>query len=246
MQLIRIILAFVALSLSTKCLAQSDSVQIDTTQKVGIDSLLSNGKTVQTISWYESKSMPWIASIFIGILTVIANLIISHYTRSTSLKVVKAQIESSTKLASIQFQATLNSKNRQDWINDVRNAISEYATHVRQLNIQLQEKDKDRAAIISLHQNVYLHKSKIKMLLSPKIREHAYFLDAQENLMDVLEDHLLKSKGDYGEYNNQSFIANLNVMVEKGRELLYFEWQKIQNAVPMESKADDGLRKRSN
>lgn len=231
MKLIKItpLLIFLFL-ISAESFSQSDSLHIIQKDSLASDNAKGESRNVPLTGWYESKSMPWIASIFVGVLTVITNLIISHYTRSTSLRIVKAQIDSSSRLANIQFQATLNSKNRQDWINDVRNAISEFSTHVRQLNIQLQEKEIDRSMVFSLHERVQLFKSKIRLLLSPQIETHQHFLIAQEDLMNVLEDHLLKSKGGYGEYNNQAFIVNLNSMVEKGREMLYSEWQKIQNA----------------
>lgn len=215
---------------SIECQSKTDSIRSIGTKGLTTDSLQSPPGDIQLSGWYESKSMPWVASIFIGVLTVVANLIISHYTRSTSLKVVRAQIENSSYLANVQFQATLNSKNRQDWINEVRNAISEFATHIRQLNIQLQEDETDKAITMHVHEKVYLFRSKIKLLLSPKIGVHLDFLNAQEELMDVLEDHILKSKRKHGNYDNQNFIVKLNAVVDKGREMLYFEWQKIQNA----------------
>lgn len=215
---------------SVQSFSESDSLHVTQKDSVASDNAKESAIYGSPSAWYESKSMPWIASIFVAVLTIITNLIISHYTRSTSLRIVKAQIDSSSRLANVQFQATLNSKNRQDWINDVRDAISEFSTHVRQLNIQLQEKEIDRSMVFSLHEKVQLFKSKIKLLLSPQIETHKSYLSAQEDLMNVLEDHLLKSKGGYGEYNNQAFIVNLNLMVEKGREMLYAEWQKIQNA----------------
>lgn len=180
--------------------------------------------------WYDNKAMPWIASIFIAILTVIVNLVISFSTRRTSLKVVTAQIESSVNLATVQFHSTLNSKNRQDWINEVRNCISEFATQVRQLNIQLQQKEEDAVKTFDLHGKVYLYKSKLKLLLTPTIDEHAAFLQSMEDLVSVLEIHVLNNKSNVGSYSNQDFIVKSDRMIENGRQMLYFEWQKIQRA----------------
>src|SRR5882672_933469 len=106
--------------------------------------------------WYEHKALPWITSLVIAGVTVVVNLIISFSTRRTSLKVVKQQIESSVNLARIQFQSTLNSKNRQDWINEVRNCMSEFATHVRQLNIHLQGSEENKDKTFLLQEKVYL------------------------------------------------------------------------------------------
>src|SRR5258708_8181759 len=119
----------------------TDSIQKQTSR---VDTTQVHKDVTQPSRWYDSKSMPWVASIIIAIITVIVNLTISSSTRKTSLRVVQSQIESSVNLATVQFHSTLNSKNRQDWIDEVRNCISEFATHVRQLNIELQEKEKDK------------------------------------------------------------------------------------------------------
>ena len=211
----------------TSCYGQFDSI------KQATDSLIVRPHLdkVQESKpeWYDHKAWPWIASLLIGILTVGINLYISLAARKTSLALVQKQIESSVNLAKVQFQFALNSKNRQDWINELRNCISEFATHTRQLNIYFQsnEQDKDKAFI--LQEKVYLYKSKIRLLLTPSIEKHRTYLGAQEDLMNVLEIHLLNSKAKINQFNNQDFIVKSDIMIEKGRELLYFEWQKVQN-----------------
>jgi hypothetical protein len=180
--------------------------------------------------WYDHKAWPWVASLLIGVITVGINFYISMAARKTSLAVVQKQIESSVNLAKVQFQFSLNSKNRQDWINELRNCISEFATHARQLNIYLQSERDDKEKAFVLQEKVYLYKSKIRLLLTPSIEKHGIYLTAQEDLMNVLEIHLLNSKAKIDQFNNQDFIVKSDFMIEKGRELLYFEWQKVQLA----------------
>lgn len=160
--------------------------------------------------WYESKTMPWAASLIIAFITIFVNLWISYSTRRTSLRVVTSQIESSIKLARVQFQFSLKSKNRQDWINELRNCISEFATHVRQLNILLQREPQDDK-IFALHEKAFLYRSKIRLLLNSAKEEHKVFHKTQEDLMDIFEIHLLNSKANIPQFNNQDFIVKLNL-----------------------------------
>lgn len=81
------------------------------------------------------RDMPWIGAIMIGILTVIANILINRQLRKSNSESINKQLESSkeTTLAQIdnarvlserEFNKTVLSGNRQNWINDLRDLIS--------------------------------------------------------------------------------------------------------------------------
>jgi hypothetical protein len=181
--------------------------------------------------WYDHKAWPWVASLIIAFITVGVNLYISLATRKTSLYVVQRQIDSAVSIAKVQFQSSLSSKNRQDWINDVRNCISELAAHARQANIYYQDPEQDKSLTFTSREKAFLYKSKLKLLLTPKISEHAAYLQAQDELMKVLEIHMLNNLSRLGQFDNQEFSSKLEFMLDKGRELLYSEWQKVQRAI---------------
>jgi len=82
------------------------------------------------------KNMPWIGAILIGILTVLANLIISNQYRKSnkevsakqinnSKEIALAQIENVRKSVELDFNKTVLSGNRQSWINELRVLISQ-------------------------------------------------------------------------------------------------------------------------
>ena len=48
--------------------------------------------------------------------------------------------------------------------------------------------------------------------------------------MNTLEIHLLNSRADVNQFNNVEFNSKLEAMIEKGRELLHHEWQKVKKA----------------
>lgn len=188
-----------------------------------------DGADSESKEWYQHPAIPWIASLSISFATIIVNLWISYSQRRTSLSVVTKQIESSIKLARAQFDFTLSSKNRQDWINELRNCISEFATHVRQINIVFQRRELSDKAF-AIHEKIFLYRSKIKLLLNNTKEEHKAFHQAQEDLMNTLELHLLNSNANIDQFNNVEFSLKLSAMIEKGRDLLYHEWEKVQKA----------------
>lgn len=225
---VRMYIVLLAFFLTVQCVLGQE---IDTLKQETIETIAQSNAEGTSSYWYKSNAIPWIVSLIIALITVIVNLWISASQRKTSLKVVTAQIESSTKLAKTQFEFTLNSKNRQDWINELRNSISEFATHVRQINIVFQRPDfADKA--FELHEKIFLNRSKIKLLLNNTKDEHKAFHSAQEDLMNILERHLLNSNAKIDQFNNVDFGQKLDTMIDKGRDLLYYEWQKVQNAQP--------------
>ena len=212
--------------------AQTDSIHSQQTVMADI-------KSTAHVPWYEHKATPWIVSLSIAVISVIINLIISITSRRTTLAVAARQIDNSINLAKVQFQSSLNSKNLQDWINEVRNCISEFATHARQYNIELQAKEPNTEKRFQLQEKVYFNRSKLRLLVKPSLPTHSAFLKAENEFMYVLEIHLLNANRNINDYNNQKFHVLSSEMLERGREMLYDEWHKIQHAL-----VDDKLDKK--
>lgn len=186
-------------------------------------------KTPVAQEWYESSAMPWIVSLIIAFISVGVNLIISFSTRKTTIRTVKEQIDNSTNLASLQYSSTLNSINRQEWINKVRDCISELITQCKLLNVEFQEDIQNKERKNNLHEKVTYNRNKLRLLLSPQIQQHTDFLNSMKELIDILDIHLLNSNHNIEQYDNLDFMRKSDKVIDTGRDLLYFEWQKIQN-----------------
>lgn len=185
------------------------------------------------------KNGPWLAALFIGILTVLANILTSYYMRRISRDTVKAQIESSERTAGLniensqtlsltQFKATLKTKNRQDWINDVRESITEFTTQCKMLNIEFQSTTPDPEKVKPLLEKVTLYRNKLLLLLNPAKETHKPLLNAIDSLMTVLEHHFFYCSGKIQAFNNEDFLDKTAIVIKCGRDLSYDEWQKIQ------------------
>lgn len=180
-------------------------------------------------SWAESPSMAWKAAIFIGLSTIIVNLIISFFTRKTSINTVEKQIETSFRIASFQYQATLNSSNRQEWINMLREAVADLYTQCRLLNIEFQEPSQSKERRDILHEKLTLSRAKVLLLLKPDDNLHKEFIDLLKELMIALDKNMFYAKHGTGELDNFGFFQKAEKIVEFVRVLLYKEWGKIQD-----------------
>ncbi|MEI9909187.1 MAG: hypothetical protein WDO71_05730 [Bacteroidota bacterium] len=132
-------------------------------------------------------------------------------------------------MASLEYISTLNSTNRQEWINDVRHCISDLLTQCKLLNMEFQEPIQNEELKKKLHEKINYNRNKLRLLLSPQISQHENLLKSTEELIGILEKHMNRSDHDVNEYDNFSFLQKSDNIIDIGRELLYFEWQKIQS-----------------
>lgn len=183
-----------------------------------------------TIKWYDKTTSPWVIPSGIALLTVIVNIFISLYSQKIALTNVEKQIKSSLALAALQFDTTLYLKNRQDWINEVRNSLSEFLTHSNLVNIELQEVTQNMTARKAIHEKLSLNRNKLRLALNPKIKEHEKLLESIGALMNVLDIHILNTNSQQRQYDNIDFMRKADKVIEDGRFVLYKEWDKIQKA----------------
>jgi methyl-accepting chemotaxis protein len=88
-------------------------------------------ETVNPPSWRDQ--MPWIAALIIGILSVLITIL----TNRSQKQVLLRQIESAKEIARLDFSKTVISGNRQEWINKLRDNLSEYLARTETYSIAL-------------------------------------------------------------------------------------------------------------
>ncbi|OYU95648.1 MAG: hypothetical protein CFE21_10945 [Bacteroidetes bacterium B1(2017)] len=201
------------------------SLTVSIQSKLSVDTLriqsLSVNETAQV--WYKDENMPWIIALIISILGIIINLIISN-----------RQIQANRETTLIQIKATLSANNRQDWVTETRNVISEVMTQAKLLNIEFQEKYQNDERKKILHEKVTMSRIKLLLLLKSDKETHKLLLASLTDLINTLDEHLLNRKAkDVNnfniQYDNGKFLTQMDKVVENGRDLLYDEWGKIQS-----------------
>ena len=234
--------------LGSSCLKKEDTLH--KSQSMPSDTL--HVAIVPVAKSYEQNNAPWISALVIGFLTVITNIIIARINKMAAIKNVEKQAEISTDIAKKQiensktiaieniknsqilainqFNSTLKANNRQEWINELRNTLSELLAVCKQMNIEFQDSNKDQSRIKELHEKVTFNRNKILLLLDPDNKDtHKTLFDSLHKFINILDDHLLNSKHDLRDYKNWDFSLEYDTIIENGRKLLYTEWQKIQN-----------------
>jgi hypothetical protein len=165
-------------------------------------------------AWYYDNNMPWIIALVISTLGILANVYITNR----------------------QIRATLNTSNRQAWVNETRNVITDLMTQAKLLNMEFQETQPDREREKGLHEKVTHNRTKLLLLLKPDKASHKQLLDLLTEFITTLDEHLLNSQAKIKQglnipFDNMKFSTQSDKIVESGRILLYEEWGKIQSIV---------------
>jgi len=106
-------------------------------------------------SW--EKQMPWIVSLAIGLLAFGTNMFVSYNSRRTNLETAQNQLANATTLSLAQikqsrennerdFNKTVMSGNRQNWITEFRNLISEILSSMSSFIIKGTVSDSEHTA----------------------------------------------------------------------------------------------------
>jgi|GEM_PF-5655534 len=198
---------------------QKDSISVEQITKFptkfSIDTVkvMSLENKEESKAWYLGDNMPWILAFIISSLGILVNILISNK----------------------QIRATLGTNNRQAWVNETRNAITDLMTQAKLLNIEFQDNQPsdDRKRLI--HEKVTENRTKLLLLLNPVKESHKALLDSLRTFINTLDEHLLNSnasaQGVNIPFDNSKFMIHADEVIENGRKLLYDEWGKIQSIV---------------
>lgn len=126
-QLLTILL--LGLSLSSFSLGKIDSTKIVGQQTVSTKDTLVNELSIKSPLILENKqgfdfwtNMPWLTAFLIGAIT----LYLGHRQLKSNEGILREQINSARDIARLDFNKTVISGNRQEWINTLRENVSEY------------------------------------------------------------------------------------------------------------------------
>lgn len=166
-------------------------------------------------------ALPSIIALIVGLMPFIATLIASKKQRLTAEKqieaskeTIKEQIESSLKIAEMDFRKNVLSDNRQKWINDLRNVISEllslYNSSILDLkNMQL--KDYERILFLI---------TKAEFMLNPE--KDVKFINSIKELKDSLISLFRK------EIERSSVEEKIEIVKIQTKATLKTEWERVK------------------
>ncbi len=190
---------------------------------------------ISTLQYVCEKIMPWGAALLIGIASVIVTLLIGVISVVVNLRLIKSnekniqvQIKNARKITLAEFQATLGTKNRQEWINDLRNCISEFSMQcdiLSTITTDGQTVSVDDAQKYGLYiDKIISNRYKINLLLNPKEPNQKKVLDKIDNLAAVAREKKDTNK-------NRQFIDAREKLLDASRELFQHHWDKIKKSL---------------
>lgn len=139
-----------------------------------------------------------------------------------SLKVAKRQAETSREIATLQARTGVLSKNRQDWINSLRNEIAGFLSSVTAINLELSKDPPVFSSEFYKHATqMRLHYAKTQLHINPKESEHKDLVDKMHAVMDCCLTFDTQQKS--GELNKLS-----NELVEISQRILKSEWIRVK------------------
>jgi hypothetical protein len=185
--------------------------------------LLSQNLFAECNQLKPENNMPWIVALGIGVLSVVVNFIISWQMRIFNQKNLKQQIESNKDIKLIEYYATVTSQNQQEWVNEVRQTLTDFLTNsaliVESSHPGLNPKLLDERQ--KYIQAILMAKSNLELLLSEKNIEEMELLTKVNKMFDLNVNEPI-------DYALAKQIAR-NDVLSSARHLFEINWDKIKN-----------------
>jgi endonuclease/exonuclease/phosphatase (EEP) superfamily protein YafD len=134
-----------------------------------------------------------------------------------------SQISAARAQALDEIKAQVLTKNRQEWINDLRNTLAHFivSTHKCRNNLTISPEKRDLDRIHSNVDEAWLHLTRLRLLINPNEDDHRDLLTTANLMIELIkpsEDGLrLKDV-------EQSLLI-------KGQEILKREWERVKSLV---------------
>jgi hypothetical protein len=151
--------------------------------------------------------------LIIALLAVILGPLISFV-------IAKLTIRSQTRIAAQNIRAEVLSRNRQEWINTLRDNIAQFISLISTFAIEI--KDRNKKNTLDKMERVLLLQSMILLLINPKEEDHGK-LDAL--MRDAIACLGELEKGETGEKNMPDIREE---MLQLSQQILKREWKRVK------------------
>lgn len=187
--------------------------------------------------------MIWMVALIVGFFTIISSILINRSQRKSNERITMLSLESSensarsnienakelaladiqntSKLSNQEYKATLNSKNRQDWVNELRDSMSELLSKSAIISIEYSKDKPDIEKIKPYFERIIYYKSKITLLINPNKSEQNKIIIEASNIID----EATKSPKDFNKKEYESAVLNF---IKSGQKLFEYNWRKIK------------------
>lgn len=188
---------------------------------------------MQYILHESIKYIPTLTALVAVVVGPIVSLKVVKKQIDNSLKLSEMQINNSLKLsqdqqntarenANLQSKTVVLSKNRQDWINELRREISEFIVHAHSMKYgvsPIQSQSEAFSKIAQTMDKFYLSYIKINLLINPSESDH----------IDLIR--LLKKIHSGITQKDFDIMAAQSELIEISQTVLKREWERVKKIV---------------
>jgi len=188
--------------------------------KIAIDTLKIQNMDSTDSHKIWNVNMQWIIALIFSILTTIVNnLILSH------------QIKSNKETSLKQINASINADNRQGWITETRNVITELITQANLFKTELLNANPEINRTKSIYEKFSSQRIKLLLLLNPKKQFHERLINSLNKIATILDEVQNESdlKAQKNFIKSNEFSLRIEEILDSGRDLLYYEWNRVQS-----------------
>lgn len=175
------------------------------------DTLAKNGGDLNNI-------MPWIVALLIGGLSIIANILINKGQRRLTM----LSLQNQSDLALKSINKDILSKNRQEWINTLRDCISNYLSS-HELSKLIAQHKKSAKTPPEYGQEFKIWQSlgyKIQLLLNPNEEKSKQMIELMTKLNLATDYRSYSKEEDYERIKNE--------IIKIGQSILKEEWERVK------------------
>jgi endonuclease/exonuclease/phosphatase (EEP) superfamily protein YafD len=180
---------------------------------------------------------------FAALLAVAATMYTARKQRAAELQIAAHQIESSFRILSEQLnsqsklafsqisaaraqaldeiKAQVLTKNRQEWINDLRNTLAHFivSTHKCRNNLIISPEKRDPDRIHANVDEAWLHLTRLRLLINPNEDDHKDLLTTANLMFELIKPN---------EHGIQLKDVEQSLLI-KGQGILKREWERVKS-----------------
>jgi len=174
---------------------------------------------------FIDKNIAWIIALGLGILTVVVNILTSRYLRKSNSDITKMQLQNSKEITLSQLKASIATKNRQDWINEIRKQTSELISHAFRLMMETKNNSVSIDILNDHLQNLIFCQSQIQMHLNSNKKEQDDLIKSIDKLVVFIAYIKEKPKDTF----HKEFHELKDQIIDDAQKLFGIHWKKIKS-----------------
>jgi len=179
--------------------------------------------TIENLNKSDWKDqMPWVVALLIGLSSVAITILLGRRQISSSERIFSKQIETSKEIASLDFKKVVISGNRQEWINGLRDNLSNYLAKSESYSIALlnptNTADKLQSLINERLSEILALEAKIVLMLNSN----------EEDSKELIKFLGIYTKCIFGEAITQPVEVLKQKIMEIAKKILKAEWERVK------------------